>query len=894
VISPVVVQELYFKNHMILNRIENRLSHPTFFNPTQQRVQYTMNHNPLSLKLFAIIGLFMGLFNGSFISFLPSQIVVQPEQMRVPTGFVSELIYAVPEGEGSWVALCNEIGGRMIASDQYGYLYRISPAGIPSDQDRSRTGSSEPQARIEKIDLKIGFAQGLLYAFDSLYVVAHASNEFKTPAGLFRIRDTTGDDQYDQVELLRRFQGGGEHGPHAVILSPDQQSLYICAGNHTLPPSPETMRMSERWDEDQLTTRFPDANGHAVGCMAPGGWVCKTDPEGKSFELISAGYRNQYDIAFDPNGELFTYDADMEWDIGLPWYRPTRVCHVTSGSEFGWRHGSGKWPEYYWDSLPGTFDVGPGSPTGVAFGTGASFPSKYQHSLFIADWSYGIIYALHLSPQGSSYQAEIERFVAAPALPVTDLVINPVDGAMYFLIGGRRTRSALYRISYHGEESTALSPYPSLTSAAEQRRQLEQWHAADAEPDFGLIWQSLSSDDRFLRFAARVALERQPVDRWIDDLEGQTNPNAILEGTLALARCADPELQTRTVQLLQRLDWQQLTSDQRTAICRNYALILIRMAGRGSDQQRWGASSDLSAAPETLQAIEALYPHFPTSNEMVNQELARLLIAIDYPPATEKIIQHLPKAANQEEQMAYITLLADANAGWNQGTREKYFAWFLEAARIQGGHSLSGYVNNVRSAVIAKLTEEEKSSLAELLAQKPTTVDPYAELAAREFVQKWTMDDLKDLEQVDYSSADLENGKRLFTTTACFKCHRVAGSGGIVGPDLTQAGQRFSTYDLLEAIIDPSKSVSDQYQATIFLKLDGKMVTGRVANLSNNVYMVQEDLITPGKFTQLAADDIDEMRPSTASLMPEGLLDTLTREEIIDLIGYMKSTGRND
>jgi putative heme-binding domain-containing protein len=849
-----------------------------------------MNKPGIRLKNLVIYGLLLGLAQAGLARFSVAQMVVQPEQMRVPEGFVAELVYAIPDGEGSWVSICNEIGGRMIASDQYGFLYRISPSGVVADA----AGNKIAETKIEKIELKIGFAQGLLYAFDSLYVVAHPSNEFQTPAGLFRVRDTNGDDQYDQVELLRRFEGGGEHGPHAVILSPDGRSLYVCAGNHTQLPKLDKTRMVERWDEDQLTTRFPDANGHAVGCMAPGGWICKVDPDGSNFELISAGYRNQYDIAFDPNGELFTYDADMEWDIGLPWYRPTRVCHATSGSEFGWRHGSGKWHEGYWDSLPGTFDIGPGSPTGVVFGTGSRFPSRFQNALFISDWSYGIIYAVHLIPNGASYQAEVERFVAAPALPVTDLVINSVDGAMYFLIGGRRTRSALYRVSYQGDESTATSSYPVLTNAARQRRLLETWHSPEATPDFGLIWKSLTSDDRFLRFAARVALEWQPAERWIAELNQQTDPNAILEGTLALARCADPGLQSQTVQILNQLDWQELTPEQQAAVCRNYALILIRMGGRGSDQQKWGKNFELAVAPETLQAIARLAEHFPTNHELVNQELARLFIAVDHAPATEKIVNHLSQAATQEEQMAYVTMLADANSGWSERSREKYFGWFLEAARNQGGYSLSGYVNNVRSAVIGKLSDEESSKLAELLAQKPTTVDPYADLAAREFVRKWTMSDLQDLETVDFSTADLENGKKLFTVTACFKCHRVAGNGGIVGPDLTQAGQRFSTYDLLEAIVDPSKSVSDQYQATVFMTLDGNIITGRVANLSNNVYMIQENLITPGRFTNLAADNIDEMRPSTTSLMPEGLLDTLTREEIIDLIGYMKSTGRND
>ena len=62
-------------------------------------------------------------------------------------------------------------------------------------------------------------------------------------------------------------------------------------------------------------------------------------------------------MAFNADGELFVYDADMEWDFGSPWYRPTRVNHATSGSELGWRSGSGKWPACYPDSLPALIDI---------------------------------------------------------------------------------------------------------------------------------------------------------------------------------------------------------------------------------------------------------------------------------------------------------------------------------------------------------------------------------------------------------------------------------------------------------------------------------------------------------------------------------------------------------
>ena len=124
------------------------------------------------------------------------------------------------------------------------------------------------------------------------------------------------------------------------------------------------------------------------------------------------GYRNTYDIAFNRAGDLFAYDSDMEWDLNTPWYRPTRVLMVASGSDFGCRNGAGKWPSYYLDSLPARVNVGLSSPTGIAFGYGAKFPRKYQDALFLCDWTYGKLYAAHLKPEGSSYSGDLEEFLS--------------------------------------------------------------------------------------------------------------------------------------------------------------------------------------------------------------------------------------------------------------------------------------------------------------------------------------------------------------------------------------------------------------------------------------------------------------------------------------------------
>jgi hypothetical protein len=173
----------------------------------------------------------------------------------------------------------------------------------------------------------------------------------------------------------------------------------------------------------------------------------------------------------------------MEWDFGTPWYRPTRVNHATSGSDLGWRSGSGKWPASFPDSLSPIVNIGPGSPVGVVFGSGTRFPAKYQRALYICDWTFGTMYAIHLAPSGSTYTGIKEEFVSRTPLPLTDVTIGR-DGAMYFAVGGRGAQSELYRVTYAGEESTASIDAHDAAGAAERatRRELEALHRRADDP----------------------------------------------------------------------------------------------------------------------------------------------------------------------------------------------------------------------------------------------------------------------------------------------------------------------------------------------------------------------------------------------------------------------------
>jgi len=841
-------------------------------------------------------------------------------------GFQVERLFTVPKDElGSWVCMTTDSKGRLIISDQgKSGLYRVTPSAI---------GSHEP-TKVEPLNIHIeGMlltgAHGLLHAFDSLYVVV---NEREMPKGLYRCRDTNGDDVYDEAVKLREIPGGGEHGPHALRLSPDGKSIYFDAGNHTKLPFERTLnsdvqtmggvrteplraslpdgassRLAPNWDEDLLLPRLWDAGGHAVGILAPGGWIAKTDPDGKTWEVISSGYRNEYDFAFNADGEMFTYDADMEWDIGSPWYRPTRILHATSGSEFGWRSGTGKWPEYYIDSLPGLLDIGPGSPVGVEFGYGAKFPAKYQRAFFACDWTFGTMYAVHMEPSGASYKAQKEEFLSRTPLPLTDVVVAK-DGAMYFTVGGRGTQSELYRVTYVGKESTAPVEVRDARFADLRglRHKIESYHTATtANPTQAaeFLLPHLGHADRHIRYAARVALERLPVDLWKDKVLGSTNPDVVMTGCVGLARQGEPALQPRIIAALGKFDMTKLTEPQQLGLLRAYQLAFIRLG-----------QPDESTMRELGNRLDAV---FPTNSNWINRELATLMVFLNSPGTLKKILPLLTKervtekqdiaeviARNKQfggaieamlanapdlQQYHYAFVLRNLKQGWTMEDRKTYFSWFEKAHSWSGGHSYQKFLTNIDNSAFDLLTDAERIGVEAAGARKPYKAPELPKPVGPG--KDYTLDELVSLSQTQLKGRNFANGETMYKAARCVVCHRFAGDGGSTGHDLTQAAGRFTFKDLAESIIDPSKVISDQYKTTVVETHSGKNYTGRVVNATKESITLLIDPEDSTKLVTVKNDDIASQHLSPVSLMPKDLLKPLNQDEVLDLMAYLLSRG---
>jgi putative heme-binding domain-containing protein len=202
----------------------------------------------------------------------------------------------------------------------------------------------------------------------------------------------------------------------------------------------------------------------------------------------------------------------------------------------------------------------------------------------------------------------------------------------------------------------------------------------------------------------------------------------------------------------------------------------------------------------------------------------------------------------------------------------------------------------IKNDAVATLTEAEKAQLKPTLEAQPVVQSPLQVLQqglpGHSFVQDWTVHELAPLAERGLENRGFERGRQLFGALGCFACHRFANEGGAVGPDLTGAGGRFSPRDLLEAIIEPSKTVSDLYAPIVITLNDGETLTGQIVYLGTDTVQLSTDMLNPSETTKVDRKQIKSIEPSKISPMPSGLLNQLQSDEILDLLAYVLSGGK--
>ena len=824
--------------------------------------------------------------------------------------------------------------------------------------------------------------------------------------GLYRIRDLDGDDRSDRVELITPTVGKlGEHGPHEIALGPDG-ALYVLFGKHSYPDAPVDPRSASRnLQEDHLLSRYLDPRGHARDIRAPGGTIHRFNLQTGEWSQMAGGFRNPFDFAIDLAGELFTFEADMEWDFGLPWYRAVRVLHVISGGDYGWRTGSSKFQPYYIDTLPSVDEVGRGSPVGVVFYYHHAYPEKFRGALFMGDWSRGRIRVIFPSPRGATYEGKTVDFVHGEPLNVSDLDVGP-DGFLYFCTGGRETTGGLFRIRY--EPAGTVSPVSNLEKvlrqpmprsawgqvelkrlkvamgehwtsslkevvldegrpSEERQRALESLQIHGPAPDLSLLVTLAGSDvpelrsaaikligtfssplsetvltaslrdedpgvvrraaeglvrlgqereapieagenligglffcfeheDRFVRYSCRQALHRVPRLDWLPIVEQQNpnaNPRASLEALLVWAHSLESEEEAgRLFQKLKQIRVTRLGLEPLLGYLRVFQLALLR------DPR---PVPGLGVAPALGRRLILEFPH---QDWRINRELLKVLSFLEVPGVVEKGLAYLDSDLSSQEQIHAVYALRTVKTGWTSETRGTLIAWFRKAWHFRGAASMEGFIENLWDSSLQLLEPEERKRAElmkdEVMDEKMRQLAAYlADDDASEIerdsrpgdrLANMSFEELSDFLEYDpmsYEDGDVERGRKVFYLAKCVNCHVFGEEGRGGGPDLSTVVKRFRRREILESLMFPSRVVSDQYVSWSVRLKNHDEITGMFVSESDD----ELTLITAtGERVDVARDQIAQRRESSLSIMPEGLVDSMTLDDLVSLMLFLEAS----
>jgi uncharacterized repeat protein (TIGR03806 family) len=156
----------------------------------------------------------------------------------------------------------------------------------------------------------------------------------------------------------------------------------------------------------------------------------------------------------------------------------------------------------------------------------------------------------------------------------------------------------------------------------------------------------------------------------------------------------------------------------------------------------------------------------------------------------------------------------------------------------------------------------------------------------RPLVRAWQMADLAGAVDELKAPRSAEAGQKAFRETGCVQCHRCAEEGGSVGPDLTNIAKRLSTSEMLEAILEPSKKIADEYATWLVQTDDGRVVTGRIEREDDSVLVLRESSSSEPP-VEIDKSTVVVRRKSETSNMPPGTVNVLHKDELLDLLAYL-------
>jgi hypothetical protein len=479
--------------------------------------------------------------------------------------------------------------------------------------------------------------------------------------------------------------------------------------------------------------------------------------------------------------------------------------------------------------LPSVIDIGLSSPTGIFFGYGAAFPKKYQEALYLLDWSYGRIIAVHFGKKVTQ-----EDFITGRPLNVTDGCIGP-DGAMWFITGGRGTQSGLYRVTGTSSDGFYSSGWSDAHAAKLQKRLLlenrpvAEWRA---EAFRGGDMQALLA---LARVGAKTDLE--PLLDAVMKAAPKPTLDALRVIAVAIARQGEP------AQKDQLAAWAVYPANE-TFLNRELCRLLVYLK-----------------SPTVIEKTMPLLQAATTSEDLLFYPFMLRYLKDGWTLDQRKIaFEALSKAEKMTGASTFFKAISD--------TRSELAA----ALKPKEATQLAAIIHPPKPATLSPHALPGHSfknwTLADL---EPQLTNMNVKTRSRE------------------SARDaLVRAQCVFCHRVSMDATLPAG---VFGPDLVQVSARFGRKDLLDHILNPSKFIDEKFRLVTVKTSDGKTHSGSLESEDDERVVLKPNPLAP-ETVEVGKAMIQERIISEVSPMPAGLLNALKAEQILDLLAWFENGAK--
>ena len=714
---------------------------------------------------------------------------------------------------------------------------------------------------------------------------------------IFRLVPGNGTDEKPRKISLAKLDTAGNYphnGLHGLALAADG-SLYFGIGENS----------GTAWTLTGTDTR-------KLGDDKGAGAIFHIDSKGRELVMVSRGFWNPFGMGTDPAGNIWAVDNDPD---GRP---PCRLIQVVPGGDYGYeyRYGrTGMHPLQAWDGeLPGTLRM----VTGV--GEAPCAVRWQQDRLLVSSWRDHQVQSYALTPRGASYTAEMKpllvgtddfRPVGLATAPDGSMYVTDWSSASYSVNGKGRVWKLTFANApaardlkltpamRHATELRQSEDVPTLINALDdpdpttaQAAQYGLSRLAEAEK---IKWASLTTapqrigllaallwrgsgflpylgdalkdpDDRVRQMAVRVIAEKEVKE---------SRPQLEL---LLQSDALSPRLLGMTLAAIGQLDGDKTGKIDAAKI---NSVLLSRMNAAGATDQTKAVSLHLLMPTHPKIPLNQLQVLLQSPTRQLQLETVRYLNS-DTHPARYLLLAQIAADATLDPNLraeAIVGLADDAAARIDL---------LLELASGSDAVLRQESLRSLRG-IAPKWSLPQQEQLKKVAVKFPADAESVNRLLGQAASIHPTVTDTSAWQKIlDQSPGDPEAGRRIFfhpSGPACYRCHMIEGRGRAIGPDLSMIGHSQSREHVLESILTPSREIAPLFTFWTVTTKDGKKVDGillRRDGQSKEVYVDASGI----EVTVLESNIVDR-KIRKESIMPDGLIQSLTDQELRDLLALL-------